>query len=164
MMHENKTPTSLRSSPEDSKRSITETTQKEMNNFYKTISEAKTKPAILSVIPGYNKSYVPKETLQLPKPLTFLFHEENAKMSFKELMVLCEATKISISAVDCHNIEVETKAQSSSQVWFEQRAGRITASKFKSVCHTNPQKPSLSLVKTICYPTVYKFSSAATRF
>ena len=80
--------------------------------------------------------------MQLPKPPTFLFREENAKMNFKELMVLCEATKISISVADCHNIEVETKAQSSSQVWFEQRAGRITASKFKSVCHTNPQKPS----------------------
>ena len=92
-MHENKTPTTLKSSPEDSKRSITETTQNEINNFYKTISEAETKPAILSVMPGYNKFYVPKETMQLPKPLTFLFHGENAKMSFKELMVLCEATK-----------------------------------------------------------------------
>ena len=51
-MYENKAPTTLRSSPEDSKRSITETTQNEMNNFYKTISEAETKAAILSVIPG----------------------------------------------------------------------------------------------------------------
>ena len=43
-MHDNKTPTTLRSLPEHSKRSITETTQNEMSNFYKTISEAETKP------------------------------------------------------------------------------------------------------------------------
>ena len=53
----------LRSLPEDSKCSITETTQDEMNNFYKTISGAETKPAKLLVIPGYNISYVAKETM-----------------------------------------------------------------------------------------------------
>lgn len=47
MTHENKTPTKLRSSPEDWKKVITETTQNEMNNF--CISETKTKLAILIV-------------------------------------------------------------------------------------------------------------------
>ena len=40
------------------------------------------------------------------------------------------------------------------------RAGRITASNFHQICHTNPGKPSLSLIKQICYGC--SFHSAAT--
>jgi len=32
------------------------------------------------------------------------------------------------------------------------RCGRITASKFKSACHTDPASPSISLITAICYP------------
>lgn len=164
MMQDNVTPTTLRTAPGDVIKKIPVTTQEEIDDFFKSISESKTKPAILSVISDYSKDYIPKELKQLPKPLTFLFREENAKMSFQELLILCQGAEISITADDCHNIEVETKAQASSRVWFEQRAGRITASKFKSACHTNPEKPSISLVKAICYPAAHQFSSAATRY
>ena len=46
----------------------------------------------------------------------------------------------------------------------EQRAGRVTASKFKAACSTNPDKPSKSLIKMICYPGAHRFSNAATKW
>ena len=42
--------------------------------------------------------------------------------------------------------------------------GRVTASKLKSACSTNPAKPAKSLVKSLCYPEAHKFSAAATRW
>jgi len=32
----------------------------------------------------------------------------------------------------------------------------------KAVCHTNADKPSQSLIKTICYPKAFSFTSKAT--
>ena len=46
----------------------------------------------------------------------------------------------------------------------EQRAGRVSASKFKAACSTNPDKPSKSLIKMICYPGAHRFSNAATKW
>ena len=37
------------------------------------------------------------------------------------------------------------------------RAERITASRFMQVLHTDPHKPSLSLISNICYPDVHSF-------
>jgi len=52
-------------------------------------------------------------------------------------------------------------AQIKSNLWFAYRAGRITASKMKSACHTDPSYPSQALIKAIVYPEVYKFNSKA---
>ena len=60
-------------------------------------------------------------------------------------------------------IEEETREQASSQVWFQQRAGRVTASNFKAATRTSPTEPSRSLVTKICYPEAVKFTSEATR-
>ena len=60
-------------------------------------------------------------------------------------------------------IERGTRSQSHSRLWFTYRAGRVTASKMKSVCHTNPGKPSQSLIKTICYPEEFGFSLSVNR-
>ena len=38
-----------------------------------------------------------------------------------------------------------TRGQSIDKAWFIHRAGRITASNFKAVCHTNPCMPSQTL-------------------
>lgn len=40
-------------------------------------------------------------------------------------------------------------------------AGRITASKLKAVCCTDPSQPSPSLIVSICYPELGRFKSAA---
>lgn len=49
-------------------------------------------------------------------------------------------------------------------MWYEMRAGRITASVFKQACHSPPSKPAKSLVTQICYPDSTKFCNKATRY
>ena len=55
-----------------------------------------------------------------------------------------------------------TRGQSKSKHWFHYRAGRITASRFKQVIQTDPHQPSLSLLNSICYPDIHRFSTQAT--
>lgn len=71
---------------------------------------------------------------------------------------------ITLTSEECQAIGKKTRKQANSKVWFQQRAGRITAKQMKSACHTHPSKPSKSLVKTVCYPEEHKFSTAATRW
>ena len=68
--------------------------------------------------------------------------------------------KITSAMVD--NLAQLTRDQSRSKHWFQYRAGRITASRFKQVLHTDPHQPSLSLLNTICYPEIHRFSTQAT--
>ncbi len=68
--------------------------------------------------------------------------------------------RITLSAEEIIQVEKVTRAQSQSKTWFDQRAGRITASRMHRVVHTSRSSPSLSLIKTICYPEI--FSSKAT--
>ena len=59
-------------------------------------------------------------------------------------------------------VEKATQEQSSSRIWFRFRTGRITASKMHAVLHTNCDMPSLSLIKSICYPEAHGFKVQAT--
>ena len=99
-------------------------------------------------------------------PLPQFYNQEHLGLTFQEL--LSECTKLldslQVTAEEAAAIEVSTRKQSSSKEWFQQRAGRITASKFKSACATNPDKPSKSLMKGICYPDAHRFSNAATKW
>ena len=56
------------------------------------------------------------------------------------------------------------KGQADSRIWFQQRSGRVTASKLKSTVYTDPSQPSPSLIKSICYPDSCKFSSIACAY
>ena len=49
-------------------------------------------------------------------------------------------------------------------MWFQQKSGRVTASRLKSVISTDVSQPSLSLVKAICYPDAHQFYSAACSY
>ncbi len=59
-------------------------------------------------------------------------------------------------------MEEKTKEQAHSNIWFQQRSGRVTASKFRSARCTNEAQPAVSLIKAICYPKGAKFKSKAT--
>jgi len=61
-----------------------------------------------------------------------------------------------------NNVELYTKDQSRSKFLFQQRAGRITASRLKVAVCTDITQPAKSLVKSICYPETTKFYSKAT--
>ncbi len=85
-------------------------------------------------------------------------------MSYDELMCECETTfrNLKITPAQAKKVEALTRDQAGSKQWFYQRAGRVTASRFKAAVHTSGAQQSLSLIKTICYPEAYKFKTEAT--
>ena len=155
---------SLPSSVTSSKLNIPETSNEEQLNFFNNIALCSTKPVILSIVPKHSTSYLPKKTLGLPKSLTTFFCKDFMDLSLAELQNKCKAVSIVVSGEKAKAVELETKEQSSSPVWYQQRSGRITASHLYAVCRTNPESPSKSLIKGICYPGLHKFSSAATNW
>lgn len=68
-----------------------------------------------------------------------------------------------VAGCEALNIESQTRDQAKSRAWFDMRAVRITASRFKSAARTDPDNVLKSLIKSICYPQAFKFSSQATR-
>lgn len=71
---------------------------------------------------------------------------------------------LKITPIQQKHFEEMTRGQSKSKFWLCFRSGRVTASRFHQVVHTNPYKPALSLVHNICYPESTKFSSEATQY
>ena len=135
----------------------------ELSAFYDKLAEVST-PAFLSIVPGYADAYVPKETAGVPRPLSDLYDPKMLEVSFVKLLAHCEKIyqSISITPAEAEAIEANTREQAQSDLWFQYRAGRITASKFKSAVRTDKHQPSVSLIKAICYPQSMRFSSAAT--
>ena len=94
--------------------------------------------------------------------LADLYEPSNLGLSYYELLKLSSETNVTITSEQCKAVEMRTRDQANSRLWFRMRAGRITASKFKSVCHTDPASPSLSLIMSICHPDTVRFKTAAT--
>ncbi|KAL5013934.1 hypothetical protein ScPMuIL_008204 [Solemya velum] len=135
---------------------VTVPTTDELNNLYSNLHQLKSKgkkPVILSLLPNYAKEFRPASLdKKYPLVLSELYDEDfiNAKLS--------------VSEEEAHNCELDTRTQSKSKQWFRLRAGRITASKIKAACKTSLEKPSMSLIRDICYPMTRTFSSASTQW
>lgn len=135
----------------------------EVDAFFASLSQCSTKPAILSLVQSYSSSYIPSSLANdLPAPLSALFKQENLEKSFDELLQLSEDIEIAVTTEQANAVEEETRSQANSRLWFRVRTGRITASKLKAVCSTDPAMPSISLVLSICHPELSKFSTTAT--
>ena len=133
-------------------------TEVEMEVFYKALSTSK--PAILSLVSGFSDSYMPlSEQGILPRPLTSLFDPNALTMSEEDLRTKCVdiANTITVTAEQASCLEERTRRQASSKLWFQQRTGRVTASRLKQVVRTSLLKPSTSLIKAICYPESHSF-------
>ena len=116
-------------------------------------------------MPGSASKYIPKSRLaNFPKPLQSLYNPNHAKLSYTDLESICEDVNLIINEEMCQSVEEATRDQSSCKLWFTYRAGRVTASCLKQACTTNHALPSQSLVKAICYPEAYKFSTKATQW
>ena len=142
-------------------------TEEQLKNHYSSIIKTRGKPSLLSLVPGMNLSFVPKYISgELPKPLTHLYDENALSLQFPELLQKCEEIYdgISVSVAQAKLVEEETRKQSNSKIWFDQRSGRVTASRLYSILHTNQSKPSVSLLKSICYPGSTKFYSKACSY
>ena len=144
---------------------ILKPTDAELNVFFESLSMAGTKPAILSLIPKYSDKYIPKTSLpEFPMPLTELHKPEHLELSYHELLKLCETVSVVVTEVNARAVEKETKVQHKTKLWHKYRAGRVTASRMKAVCRTDVSNPSHSLIKNICYPDAFAFTSKQTTY
>ena len=137
-----------------------------MHKLFEQLSEAG-KPAILSIVPGFASAYIPLvEKGELPKPLTDLFQEEYLKLPYTELTEKSDEvmSQVQLTYNQCKAIEKHTRQQCFSKMWFQQRAGCITASRLKQAVRTNPDNPSQSLIWSICYPENSQFVTKATAY
>ena len=92
-----------------------------------------------------------------------IFKPTHLEKAYTELLTLAERhlhEEVMRAMVD--HLEMVTRNQSKSRDWFRYRAGRITASRFRQILHTDPHQPSVSLLKSICYPETHRFSTKAT--
>ena len=132
--------------------------------FYSKI--ASHKPSCLSLIPPFSDSYIPQPEVfsSAVPPLSASYCSQNEELTYKELLHLCDEFGFNLNDGEIADIEQATRGQSESDEWFAHRAGRVTSSKMKAVCHSDPANPSVSLIKQICYPHLFRFSSQATKW
>ena len=146
-----------------SKLNLRELTEDQQEDFYRKLSLLKHKPVVLAVHHKYNDPFKPKSTTrQSPLPIRSFYDKNKVNLSLEELIALGISIKDSYRIIDndAMNLEEFTRLQSKCHLWGIHQAGRITASNMKSVLCTSCDKPSLSLIKKLCYPEVYKFSNA----
>lgn len=132
--------------------------------FFETLSKNCPRSSALMAREPYHKEFIPKSSM-LPKTVLEYRTPETLQLPPTELGKLCQHFQLEeLSPSQVQAVERVTRSQSASRIWFRQRAGRITASKLKQVLNTNPHEPSKSLIKAICYPEAYRFTTAATRY
>ena len=135
----------------------------EVNEFLKKVHETGTKSVILSLVAPYSDNFVPASSnVSLPRPLTELCNKTAMEMDEYELRLFCKTINVSITGEQAAMVEEITRGQAESKLWYKYRAGLITASKMKMACNTDINNPSVSLIKSICYPFSSKFTSQAT--
>lgn len=134
------------------KRAVPEPTTAELNKFYSLISfeNSKIKPAILSLVTGFNKEYETNvDQPSLPPLLDGL--------PLESLLAL------QVSEEQVQFAELKTRGQASSPLWHKLRKGRITASVLYDATHTDINKPSKTVVNSILQKRK-TFSSLSTEW
>ncbi|WAQ95781.1 ING2-like protein [Mya arenaria] len=140
-------------------------TDAELNGFFSKLSATGRNPAILSVVKEFSDDYVPKQDkMDLPAPLGNLKTKDAMMMNYGQLVNHCAGIQLTVSKDQIANVEEVTRNQSESKLWQTYRAGRITASRAKQVCSTDPSNPSQSLIMDICYPGNKTFQTAGTQW
>jgi len=135
----------------------------ELINFLHEINKGQVKPAIMSIVQPFSDNFIPKEAqCMYPKLLSDLFDEEIHQLPLCEVRKQCNELKIEVTASQIEALEQSTRGQFMSKLWQKHRTGRITASKFKAVCHTNSTQPAPHLIRSICYPDLRKLKSIQT--
>ncbi len=146
-----------------SRNRLTSPSTEEVGHLFASLSACSTKPAILALVKDYSSRYIPNSLApDLPLPLSDLYSSEHLSDTFDDLLQLAGQTEVVVSTSQSLAVEEKTRGQAHSRLWFRMRTGRITASRLKAVCATDPAMPSVSLIMSICHPELSKFSTAAT--
>lgn len=142
-----------RPNPKSKNIDVPSLTVSDITKLIHDIKECGSKCVIEKVVEPFASSLPEAKRLELvPSVFASIYNKDFEEFSLDELQQLAQQIIVIIKEEDCQTIKENTKMQSFCNDWFEQRKGRITASIFKSVCVTNCKKPSMSLLKKICYP------------
>ncbi|XP_077529384.1 uncharacterized protein LOC144141751 [Haemaphysalis longicornis] len=141
-------------------------TKAEWRTFFAGAIEAGHRPAAASVDLAFKDVYLPAVRSCRGADLRRMYEPGAQDLSWAEVEQRCDQVYDSLDLNDkaVGSIEARTRKQSMSTQWYDYRAGRITASTLYDVCHTKLERPSLSLVKRICYPHSNKVHSDAIKY
>ncbi|XP_047137292.1 uncharacterized protein LOC124813811 [Hydra vulgaris] len=130
--------------------------------LYKSLKDVSHNSCFVELYNGKSKK-VEKSKVNLP--LGVVESANNFKIDSNLSLtenVNCFTESLALNDMQIKSIEEATRMQSSSSIWFNQRQGRITASKFKSVfTRIESKHDSAALLKTIT--KINKFETFATR-
>ncbi|KAG5864834.1 hypothetical protein JTB14_003564 [Gonioctena quinquepunctata] len=129
-------------------------------NLLKRIESLNRTASIMRIVEPFASKLQAASTVTLPVIFN-IFEERYISKDYVELMEISKTIDMSLTTDQVSLIEENTHGQHASNNWYLQRAGRITASKLKSVCRTYKESPSLSLIKDICYPAKALFRTKA---
>lgn len=134
-------------------------TDVEFSETLRRLHEAGANSAILNLVRPFNENRESNASKSLF--LAKLYQEDRLKKSLKDIQHLAENVILDISHAEAMSVEENTKLQSKSKLWFQYRAGRITASNMKAALSTKLEAPSISVIKSICYPARKMINSKA---
>lgn len=136
----------------------------ELKQFLHEIEESSSSPALMRIVEPFASKIEENSKRIVVPPLTNIYKEEYMSVSYIKLLEIGRQIDFAINESDRSVIEEQTRKQHDCLDWYEQRAGRITASNFKACVRTNVERPSVSLIKTICYPMKVPVSAPALRW
>ena len=96
------------------------------------------------------------------KTISDLFDKKYLDINYNKLLDACDGVNVELTEDEIRITEEDTESQAQNRNFFRHRAGRIGASISKQASHSNPVQSSVALIKTICYPNIFKFSNDAT--
>ena len=148
---------------------VNEPSDDEMNILFNDLHKTRTRPGILSIVPGFSEEYVPQCSKQNnPWLASEIRKDKCCEMPREELREECvtlwDSDFFTVTTEQSEMIERQTKGQSCNRMWHRFRAGRITASNMKKACQTSSEKPAMSTLKTICYPSGKNLKTKATQW
>ncbi|XP_014676996.1 PREDICTED: uncharacterized protein LOC106816868 isoform X2 [Priapulus caudatus] len=125
-------------------------TEQERDHFMSSIADSGV--VGLSGFTSHSDKFVPTtaapSTDKLPQTLRKLYDVKHSELCEAEFKELCRTKgDLHITLAQVRYVEEVTRAQASSLVWHDQRAGRIISS---TALHTSTSRPAPSLVKKIC--------------
>jgi hypothetical protein len=127
--------------------------QKELVKFLENVKNCTPTCVLLKVVPPFCHTFANDEKIKFPFTLTNLYSEENVYKSLDELIIIGNSLKFNLTDDDVAYIEESTRRQSKNKNWHLYRVGRVTASVAYRVCHVKAPDSSISLIKSICYPS-----------
>ena len=140
---------------------VSSPSQAEMSSLFEKLNSCKIKSVALRWTDEYADQFIAKSTT-IPV-VSDLFETENLDLDYHELLQKCAEVNLDISRESIELIEKDTRAQARGSGFFRHRAGRIGASVSGAAFHSNLSQPPQALIKSICYPNVFKVNTKATR-